>query len=182
MSSLSKSESSLQIAKVDMPYSASILSYFQLEDENQMNEFTTESSRYTCPILGIDCNYKFSLVKMRNHIGKHILNKSTPPNVHMCGFCGSVGCSISIKVTSGFGVNATYGPESDCKFYIRFSLKKKKKVIDSYPCSNRPVVCDHCKKVFWSYNMKLHYGNTHPGIDCPEMITEEEILKVKACR
>ena len=126
LSSLSKSESSLQIAKVDMPYSASILSYFQLEDENQMNEFTTESSRYTCPILGIDCNYKFSLVKMRNHIGKHILNKSIPPNVHMCGFCGSVGCSISIKVTSGFGLNDTYGPESDCKFYKRFSLKKKK--------------------------------------------------------
>ena len=51
--------------------------------------------------------------------------------------------------TSGFGINATYGPKSDCKLFYKFNMNKKSDKVDaSYPCINRPVTCDHCKEVY----------------------------------
>ena len=48
---------------------------------------------------------------MRMHIGWHILN-GLESNSHRCGFCGLIGCSLSIINTSGFGVNANTGPKT----------------------------------------------------------------------
>lgn len=63
------------------------------------------------PCLIENCKKKILLVKMRMHIGWHILN-GLESNSHRCGFCGLIGCSLSIINTSGFGVNANTGPKS----------------------------------------------------------------------
>ena len=52
--------------------------------------------------------------------------------------------------------------------------KKKERVVKSYPCSNRPVNCEQCNAVFWSYKLEFHYKSCHKGLTCPNMITEEE--------
>ena len=165
------------IKKIDLLYMSDIIEHFSIvKDKKDLDQLTTESSKLICRMR--DCRKRYTLIRMRNHVGKHILNKKVTPNVHQCGFCGEIGCSIAIRVTSGYGVNKTYGPDSDCKYSIRFSLKIRDKIVDSYPCTNRPVKCDHCSQIFWSYNLELHYSKSHPGIFCPSMISDEERRKV----
>ncbi len=78
-------------------------------------------------------------------------------NQYTCGFCGNIGCKIELQVTSGKGINKTLGLKSDCKFYVKFSLKSAEKCTKNSPCTNRPVKCSICDQVYWSYNMKSHY-------------------------
>ena len=110
---------------------------------------------------------------MRNHIGKHYIQGQFEADSHRCGFCGRVGCDIKLTQI-GSVENGTIHPESTCKYYYKFSYKSKAKIIKSYPCTNKPVSCDQCKGVFWSYNLEEHYQRSHSGLLCPEMITDEE--------
>ena len=50
------------------------------------------------------------------------------------------------------------------------------------PCTNRPVKCDLCKLVVWSYNIRIHYEQTHPNNDLPEiyLLKNDEVEKLKA--
>ena len=121
---------------------------------------------------------------MRLHIGWHILHGLTA-DPHRCGFCGRIGCTVSLVKTSGFGVNATYGPESDCDYYYKFSMKdsntaEAKKIPISYPCLNRPIKCQHCQYIYWSYNIEAHHLTFHKGITFKPLVTEKEIRMVKA--
>ncbi len=139
---------------------------------------------------------------MRCHVGKHILKNDNNLTAKTCGFCGRNGCHIDIVVSSGRGAKANLGVLSkDCKSYYKFSLgsaepKFKKdndgefqldskgekilKITKTAPCSNRPICCKLCKNmVIWSYNMSIHYAQTHPGIELPEFINKDEIKYVK---
>jgi len=84
---------------------------------------------------------------MRLHIAWHIMNTDLKDDSHRCGYCGVVGCTISIIKRSGFELNTFYGAESDCIYFYNFSMKVSKKVLKSYPCSNRPVKCDFCNGI-----------------------------------
>jgi hypothetical protein len=130
------------------------------------------------------CTEKIMKAKMRCHIGKHILNNEIRESSVVCGFCGlTIGCNISIVATSGKGKNKTYGPQSNCKYFYKFSLAPAAVSKSSAPCSNRPIYCTNCPEksvVIWSYNIKQHYKEFHPLCDLSkvETITDKEIESV----
>ena len=99
-------------------------------------------------------------------------------NANTCGFCGGDSCNISIIVSSGVGKNANKGVASNCKYFNRFSLKPAETSTKNKPCTNRPVECDLCKTVLWSYNIESHYHVNHFGEDIPSMITQLEIQRI----
>jgi hypothetical protein len=111
---------------------------------------------------------------MRNHIGFHILHGDCGQHPHRCGYCGEVGCTIGLEITSGCGNETVYGPKSDCSYYTDISKRAENKFVKSYPCSNRPVICVQCQDCYWSYNLTEHYKIKHAGIMCPNQIPEEE--------
>ena len=40
-------------------------------------------------------------------------------------------------------------------------------LIKSYPCTyKKPVSCEQCKAVYWSYNLFEQYRLTHASINC----------------
>ena len=108
---------------------------------------------------------------MRQHIGKHFIWKDITENGRLCGFCGGLGCSIDLAVSSGKGF---FKALSDCKYNFAFSLKAASKISKTSPCTNRPIECSICKRVYWSYNMMCHYKISHPNIDYPILVTTEE--------
>ena len=115
---------------------------------------------------------------MRLHIGIHMMLKLIPINPTTCGFCGIMGCSISLE-TNCAGKNAPKCPVSNCKFAEKFSLKAAEKSTKNSPCTNRPVICGICKLIVWSYNIKIHFERIHIGYEVPDMISEEEIIRMK---
>lgn len=117
--------------------------------------------------------------KMRLHIGIHMILKSIPINPTTCGFCGTMGCSLSLE-TNIPGKNAPNCPLSNCTFFTKFSLKSAEKSTKTSPCTNRPVKCEVCKLVYWSYNIQIHYERNHIGHNIPSMISEDEIIKMKS--
>ena len=117
----------------------------------------------------LHCTKKCSRVNMRNHIVSHMIKGTL--QFDRCGYCGKLGCDIFLKL-SGSLENGTYHPESHCKYFYKFSYKKKS--VKSYPCTNKPVACEQCKGVFWSYSLADHYRKSHFGVVCPEMISVEE--------
>ena len=78
------------------------------------------------------------------------------------GYCGSENCSIQLKITSGFGAKATYGPYSNCDNFVKFSLACAKKSKPKKPCTNHPTTCKLCNITIWSYNIRPHYNVGHP--------------------
>ena len=65
-----------------------------------------------------------------------------------CGYCGKIGCSITLEPTSGRSAQKVYGPKSaDCDYFYSFSLKSAEKISALNPCTNRPVKCDLCNLV-----------------------------------
>ena len=102
------------------------------------------------------CEKNVVFVNMRVHIAVHFTKGEIDHDEHLCGFCGSIGCSIGIVKTPGNGVRKTFGPKSDCTLFRAFSLKP---AADSKICTNRPVNCEICNQVFWSYyRVFLHFA------------------------
>ncbi len=87
---------------------------------------------------------------MREHIASHIIVfKDISATQNTCGFCGNVGCTLSLEKTSGFGVNSTFGPKSDCKLFYSFSLASAIKISTYACCTNRPIKCELCNSVYY---------------------------------
>lgn len=145
-----------------------------IQSENEFGTITDEYSLKNQEVLCKTCNSPFSLSKMRDHVAKHIIVKDLEENANRCGFCGLIGCNIDIKITSGKGKNATYGPASSCDYYRKFNLKSSTRPTKSSPSTNRPIECHICKKIFWSYNIKSHFGLMHQEEIAPHLITDLE--------
>ncbi|CAF1140578.1 unnamed protein product, partial [Brachionus calyciflorus] len=162
--------SSLQLSKIDCPYKEDIVPDFTLQN---LESNKLESIKLNCKI----CDSLVLLEKMRIHVGQHIL-KNDSVGEHICGYCGKLGCIIRLKKSSGRGKSTVFGPDSDCKFFVKFSLKAASKVSKNYPCTNRPIECIICKAVYWSYNIAIHYKEKHPHIAPPLSICDEEKIEV----
>ncbi len=65
---------------------------------------------------------------------------------------------------------AVAGPNSDCKFFDKFSINCAKKSTGLSPCTNRPVKCEACNNVYWSYNMISHYSIDHLSLVVPSFL------------
>lgn len=126
------------------------------------------------------CSKEIVHSKMREHIASHIIVfKDISATQNTCGFCGNVGCTLSLEKTSGFGVNSTFGPKSDCKLFYSFSLASAIKISTYACCTNRPIKCELCNSVYWSYNMQKHYESKHNQCEIPEFISIDEIKNLK---
>ncbi len=56
-----------------------------------------------------------------------------------------MGCTIGLEIISGYGNTRVYGPKSDCSYCTDISKWAENKFVKSYPCSNRPVICEQCQ-------------------------------------
>ena len=45
--------------------------------------------------------------------------------------------------------------------------------------TNRPLKCEICDKVYWSYNLKTHFELMHNNIAAPNVVSDEEIDLIK---
>ena len=129
--------------------------------------------KYATPLVGegVECNVckqKLLKAKLRAHMGKHYLTNEL--SVYACGFCGKEGCSINLKKTS----HNTMIPESNCPMFTKFSLKPCESPKERNPCSNRPVKCEVCHVVYWSYALQHHYLEQHPEHSAQLTVSELE--------
>jgi len=60
-----------------------------------------------------------------------------------------------------------------------FSMKSCEKIQNSYPCSNRPAICDHCEEIYWTYNMEIHHLKAHNEMNFNSLITDNERALIK---
>ena len=122
------------------------------------------------------CKKNVKIDKMRQHVGGHIIRNDI--DVFSCGFCGgSSGCSVNFKKTT----HHTFIPTSNCKMYKKFSLKSAMTSTTNTPCTNRPVKCDCCSVVYWSYALEKHYKEKHPESECTEIVSEKEKDTMMKC-
>lgn len=66
---------------------------------------------------------------------------------------------------------------------MKFYVKSAEKFTRTTPCSNRPVACQLCDEIYWSYNMQTHYSEAHPHsgpVSINIVPTEQEITWLKA--
>ena len=138
--------------------STRLLPYHSSLSETSTSDSTTET-KIKCKI----CEKLVNRKKMRLHVGAHILKDNIKG---ACGFCGEkvdVGrCNIEIVKGSGRGQTSSEVPRSGCDYFEKFSLLSVSKGSQRNPCTNRPVECPICKRVFWFYNMYDHAEDYHP--------------------
>ena len=58
-------------------------------------------------------------------------------------------------------------------------MKSCEKIPNSYPCSNRPAICDHCEEIYWTYNMEIHHLKAHNEMNFNSLITDNERALIK---
>jgi len=63
------------------------------------SQVQTQSDLIEC--LVPNCFIKCKKERMRQHIGQHLINNQIDDDSKTCGFCGKIGCSIALEVTSG---------------------------------------------------------------------------------
>ena len=112
---------------------------------------------------------------MRVHVGWHVLTEGL---FGVCGYCGLNGCSITLNKGKGRGKHSTKVPYSNCKYYVKFSLKASEKSTQSGPCTNRPIVCPVCDVVHWSYNLEAHMVTKHPEAEAVNCKIEQGEVKL----
>lgn len=162
------------LKQVRSPYcNEKVQNYLLIQD---LAVFNNKSDKVQCDT----CHKQVLKIRMRNHIGKHLILDEIDAHPKNCGMCGNIGCSISL-VTPGRGRAAVTAPASDCKYFEKFSLGAAKKSSGLQPCTNIPVKCQACNNsyVFWSYNMTVHYKLDHPSLIIPDFMSKDEIKKVK---
>ena len=106
---------------------------------------------------------------MRLHVGKHLLQGTI--DIFSCGFCGQLGeHKISLKKTT----HQILIPQSNCPYFMKFSLASAAKQTTRKSFTNRPLACEVCGEVYWSYSLQKHYSLSHEGFTCPLEVTETE--------
>ena len=161
-----------KIPVVPNPYCQNVFQLLKIDLPS--NQLVSDNDKIMCKF----CEKYVLLQRLRCHIAKHIIKKEIKKHAHLCGFCGSIGCSLELIVTSGKGKQKNYGPKSDCKYFRSFSLKCAEKTSGS--CTNRPIHCPICNNLYWSYNLESHYESCHSRFlkDLPKQISDEEALSL----
>ncbi len=138
---------------------------------------SNENSKIKCHF----CSESLKLERMRQHIGKHIINKELPINQHTCGLCGLVGCSITLVSSLCKGSHIMKPTSYDCKYFVNFNIKSAQKSNQYSPCTNCPVKCDVCDGIYWSYNMECHFNENHNVFLLSDkyLVSEKEQIDVK---
>ncbi|TFY75125.1 hypothetical protein EWM64_g8887, partial [Hericium alpestre] len=115
---------------------------------------------------------------------------------NLCGFCGRTGtCTLTLTKPS-----KTIIPNSDCPYFIKFSLLAAEKTTTSGLATNCPLQCDIClsqelqgryrlaKHVYWSYNLPAHVETKHPSASIPEgfeesyMVSRDEMVHLRLAK
>ncbi|KAF8074122.1 hypothetical protein FPV67DRAFT_1446920 [Lyophyllum atratum] len=117
------------------------------------------------------CGEEKLISKMRDHVGKHVLQMYRIPGppgdgnyladigAEPCGFCGLDGCLTQLlsKPKGGFSI------ESNCQYhYSSMQYKAAQRYSGASPCTNVPIHCPFCipslagPKTIWKYNMMFH--------------------------
>lgn len=100
-----------------------------------------------------------------------------------CGFCGLVGCSVSL-VYHGKKIEL----RSTCKYHYDFSYNSALKSTVNGPSTNVPVHCPYCPPdartahhpTFWKYNLDGHIREVHTEGDC--VLTDQAPSHVAALK
>ena len=74
---------------------------------NSMRAKHNKIKKIICKVPGCKWKKEIYLVKMRLHVGWHIMNDHLAKDSHRCGYCGLVGCTLSFKKSSGNGERKT---------------------------------------------------------------------------
>ena len=138
----------------------------EIYDVLKLNDSTKNSGdekHFICKLS--NCNKLVDKERIIQHTGQHILNGNIIKNANVCGFCGQIGCKIDLVTTSGYGTYKTIGPHSNCLYFYPFKLGPAAKSTKRSPCTNRPIKCEVCNQVYWSYNILFHYQAIHPNKD-----------------
>jgi len=145
-----------ELKKVPNPYSDLVKSHCIVFDEcisdsNLLSNLNFDSTSYKDICKVGTCNKLITRIKLRLHVGWHILRGDVIPDPSRCGFCGLVGHQVELRPASGAGKNKKYKPWSACEYNFSFDFKKNyEEVVPSYPCSNRPIKCDQCLGIYWT--------------------------------
>ena len=79
-----------QLKAINNPFNEEVKDIFLI---NVMKTSISQSEKVECGI----CVKKVALNRMRQHIGFHIIKGDILPEPTTCGFCGLIGCHISMK-------------------------------------------------------------------------------------
>ena len=82
---------------IDTPYTSNSLEQCILVNDSV--DLNYDSFKVQCKLS----SKKYVKKNMRNHIGYHIIHGYCSPNSHRYGYCGEIGCQISLVITSGCG-------------------------------------------------------------------------------
>ena len=93
--------SSNKIPVVKNPYCDILFNFMKLELPNV--QILTDIDKITCQF----CQKPKTVLlhRLRQHIASHIILKEIDSHSHLCGYCGLIGCSLDLVVTSGKGKN-----------------------------------------------------------------------------
>jgi len=93
------------IDSISFPYNKMISSHYTI----QFHESGTQqdNKKIKCKVPGCWWKRYIHLIKMRLHVGCHIMNDHLAKDSHRCGYCGLVGCTLSFKKSSGNGESKT---------------------------------------------------------------------------
>ena len=145
--------------------------------QSNYEELATTSKGGSHTVDCFVCQKKISFISMRQHVGRHILDK-TVSGTNVCGFCGQDACENILIKTSSKRSKIYFKVQSNCSFFVEW--KKTPLFSTRNYCSNHLIICEICKSSIWTYNGTSHYIERHPDVECPTFITDIEIKKMKS--
>ena len=125
------------------------------------------------------CKKKVDLLLMRQHVGHHILNGDISGSA-ICGFCGRSTCENYLMNFSHGYSKQFFKVSSKCSYEVAW--KKTPQFSSRNPCSNHIIFCAVCGASVWTYNVEHHYSERHPDVEVPQLVSQDEIKKMKSKR
>ena len=85
------------------------------------------------------------------------------------GFCGLSSCTIGLR----YNIKDNFKTVYNCEYMKVFDIKSDETSTKSMPCSNRPIKCQSCYVIVWSYNHSKHFKSDHPNDVVPRGRSDE---------
>jgi len=81
-----------KIASISFPYNKMISDHCTIQFHE--SETQQDNKKIKCKVPGCKWKKEIHLVKMRLHVGWHIMNDHLAKDSHRCGYCGLAGCTL----------------------------------------------------------------------------------------